>query len=303
MRISPKEIDDILKNNSIKLSVIIVNYNTADFLDRCLKSVASQSGVDSEVIVVDNCSKDGSQDFVREQFPWVRLIANDQNLGFSRANNQALNVCIGSYVYFLNPDTEVHAGAFKKMIDFMNSRPDVGLAGTQLVNPDGSPQSSVEYRYPGQRHARAELKGLKGDIAYVMGSSMIARMDVIRNISGFDEHFFLYGEDLDLCLRIRRSGWALGYIPEVVVVHWGGQSERESLSVEVWGKKFRAEALFYRKHYSPKTVRAIDRWNFYQACWRILTLKLELLFTTNKNEVFAKLEKYQLVRKMLRSST
>lgn len=290
-------------DKNIDLSIIIINYNTADFLDRCLTSVALQSDVNTEVIVVDNCSKDGSPDFVREQFPWVRLIANDQNLGFSWANNQALKGCIGSYVYFLNPDTEVHAGALKNMIDFMDARPDVGLAGTRLVNPDGSSQSSVEYRYPGQRHARDELRGLKGDIAYVMGSSMIARMDVIRNINGFDEHFFLYGEDLDLCLRIRRSGWAIGYIPEAVVVHWGGQSERDNLPVEVWSKKIRAEALFYRKHYSPKTVRAIDRRNFYQACWRIFILKLELLFTTNKDQVLGKLEKYQLVRKMLRSST
>ncbi len=269
-------------DKKLDLSVIIVNYNTADFLGRCLTSVARQTDVDVEVIVVDNCSKDDSPDFVREHFPWVRLMANDQNLGFSRANNQALKDCRGAYVYFLNPDTEVRSGAFKNMVDFMESHPNVGLAGTQLVNPDGSAQSSVEIRYPGQRYARNELRSLKGDIAWVMGSSMIARLEVIRGIDGFDENFFLYGEDLDLCLRIRKSGWDIGYIPEAMVIHWGGQSERNNLPVEVWEKKIRAEALFYRKHYSPKTVRTIDRWNFYQACWRIFTLKLELLFTFNK---------------------
>jgi N-acetylglucosaminyl-diphospho-decaprenol L-rhamnosyltransferase len=289
-------------DKKLDISVIIVNYNTADFLGRCLISVARQTDVDVEVIVVDNCSKDGSPDFVREHFPWVRLMANDQNLGFSRANNQALKDCSGTYVYFLNPDTEIRSGAFKNMVDFMDSHPNVGLAGTQLVHPDGSPQSSIEIRYPGQRYARDELKGLKGDIAWVMGSSMMARLEVIRGIDGFDEHFFLYGEDLDLCLRIRKSGWIIGFIPEAVVVHWGGQSERNNLPVEVWEKKIRAEALFYRKHFSPKTVRAIDRWNFYQACWRIFTLKLELLFTINKKPALTKLEKYQLVQKMLRRS-
>ena len=290
-------------DKKLDLSVIIVNYNTADFLGRCLTSVARQTDVDVEVIVVDNCSKDGSPSFVREHFPWVRLMANDQNLGFSRANNQALKDCSGTYVYFLNPDTELRSGAFKNMVDFMESHPNIGLAGTQLVNPDGSPQSSVEIRYPGQRHAKDELKGLKGDIAWVMGSSMIARLEVLRGVDGFDEHYFLYGEDLDLCLRIRKSGWDIGYIPEAMVIHWGGQSERNNLPVEVWEKKIRAEALFYQKHYSPKTVRAIDRWNFYQACWRIFALKLELLFTNNKKPVLAKLEKYQLIRKMLRRST
>ena len=290
-------------DKKLDLSVIIVNYNTADFLGRCLTSVARQTDVDAEVIVVDNCSEDGSPDIVREKFPGVRLMANDQNLGFSRANNQALKDSSGKYVYFLNPDTEVRSGAFKNMVDFMDSHPNVGLAGTQLVNPDGSPQSSVEIRYPGQRHAESELKGLKGDIAWVMGSSMIARLEIIRDIDGFDEHFFLYGEDLDLCLRIRKSGWVIGYIPEAMVIHWGGQSERNNLPVEVWEKKIRAEALFYQKHYSPKTVRAIGRWNSYQACWRIFTLKLELLLTNNKKPALAKLEKYQLIRKMLRRST
>jgi len=290
-------------DKKVDLSVIIVNYNTADFLGRCLTSVARQTDVNVEVVVVDNCSKDGSPDFVRGKFPWMRLIANDQNLGFSQANNQALKECNGKYVYFLNPDTEVRFGAFKNMVDFMDSHPRVGLAGTQLVNPDGSLQSSVEIRYPGQRHARNELISLKGDIAWVMGSSMIARSEVIRDINGFDEHFFLYGEDLDLCLRIRKSGWIIEYIPEAVVVHWGGKSERNNLPVEVWEKKIRAEALFYQKHYSPKTVRAIDRWNFYQACWRIFTLKLELLFTNNKKLALAKLEKYRLIRKMLKRST
>lgn len=284
------------------ISVIIVNYNTVDFLARCLNSVSSQADADSEVIVVDNCSQDGSLELLREKFAWIRLIANDRNLGFSQANNQALKICKGKYVYYLNPDTEVRPGAFRDMIDFMDSRPDVGLAGTRIINPDGSLQSSVEQRYPGQRFARKELKGLKGDIAWVLGASMVARLELIKALKGFDESFFLYGEDLDLCLRVRKAGWIIGHIPDAVVIHWCGQSERDSLPVDVWKRKFRAESLFYRKHYSPKAVLAIERANLAQAYWRVLTLSLTLPFSGNKEKTIAKLEKYRLVLKMLKDS-
>lgn len=286
-------------NSRLDLSVIIVSYNTADFLGRCLNSVASQSSVNSEVIVVDNCSQDGSPDFLRKKFPWVKLIANDRNLGFSQANNQALKICKGRYVYYLNPDTEVQPNAFGKMVDFMDSHPDVGLAGTRLVYPDGSLQPSVEKRYPGQRYTQNELKDLKGDIAWVLGASMIARQALIRTLEGFDENFFLYGEDLDLCLRIRRAGWIIGHIPEAEVIHWEGQSERGNLPVEVWEKKIKAEFGFYRKHYSSKTVRAIERSNLLQAYWRIFTLSLTLPFSGNKEKALAKLEKYKLIQKIL----
>lgn len=284
------------------LSVIVVNYNTMDFLARCLNSVASQADVDSEVIVVDNCSQDGSPELLKAKFSWIKLIANDRNLGFSRANNQALEICKGKYVYYLNPDTEVRPGAFRGMIDFMDSNPGVGLAGTRIVNPDGSLQSSVENRYPGQRHARQELKGLKGDIAWVLGASMVARLELMKTLAGFDESFFLYGEDIDLCLRIRKAGWIIGHIPDAVVVHWGGQSERDSLPVEVWEKKVEAESVFYRKHYSKQAVRAIGRSNLVQAYWRVLTLSLMLPFSGNKEKMLAKMEKYKLVVGMLKNT-
>lgn len=284
------------------LSVIVVNYNTMDFLARCLNSVASQADVDSEVIVVDNCSQDGSPELLKAKFSWIKLIANDRNLGFSRANNQALEICKGKYVYYLNPDTEVRPGAFRGMIDFMDSNPGVGLAGTRIVNPDGSLQSSVENRYPGQRHARQELKGLKGDIAWVLGASMVARLELMKTLAGFDESFFLYGEDIDLCLRIRKAGWIIGHIPDAVVVHWGGQSERDSLPVEVWEKKVEAESVFYRKHYSKQAVRAIGRSNLIQAYWRVLTLSLMLPFSGNKGKMLAKMEKYKLVVGMLKNT-
>lgn len=277
------------------LSVIIVNYNTVDFLVRCLDSVASQSNVNSEVIVVDNASRDNSIEEISKNYPWVKLIASRQNLGFAGANNKALNACKGKYIYYLNPDTEVRPGVFKCMIGYMDSHPEVGLAGTRLVNPDGSFQSSVEKRYPGERHAKREFEELKGDIAWVMGASMIVRRDVVEALQGFDENYFLYGEDLDLCLRIRKAGWEIGYIQDAVVLHWGGQSERNSLPVEVWEKKFEAEFIFYKKHYTKKVIQAIKRKSLIQAYWRVLTLKLTLPFHKDKEKLLNKLEKYKLV--------
>ncbi len=279
------------------LSVIVVNYNTAAFLRRCLDSLSSQGDIALKAIVVDNASEDNSQEMVRNEFPWVELVANRQNLGFSRANNQALRSCRSKYVHFLNPDTEVREGALVAMTRFMDSHPRVGLAGNRIVNPDGSPQSSVEHRYPGQKYARGELKGLAGEIAWVLGASMIARMRLIEDLGGFDERFSLYGEEQDLCLRIRKAGWAIGFIPEAVVVHWGGRSEQNTLPGEIWKKKFEAEIVFYQKHYTRRTIRAISRANRVQALWRISTLILTLPFGTDRENSLKKLEKYRALLK------
>jgi predicted lipopolysaccharide heptosyltransferase III len=283
-----------------KMSIVIVSYNTVDMLFRCLRSIHTQNGVTHEVIVVDNASQDGSIEMIRRSFPWVRLIRNRRNLGFARANNQALPYCSGEYIYFLNPDTEVHAGGLQHMIEYMDLHPDVGLAGTHILNPDNSPQPSVETRYPGERYARRELQGLKGDIAWVLGATMVARRSVIREVGGFDDRFFLYGEDLDLCLSIRRNGWRIGYIPEAVVVHWGGQSERGSLMAEVWEKKISAEMIFYRKHYSLQTIQSIKRANVLQAYWKIGMLRLSSSFWEDQESVRNKIRKYRLAIKTFR---
>src|SRR4030042_666987 len=139
----------------------------------------------------------------------------------------------------LGPQTTA-PGLIAECIRFMDAHPQVGLAGTRLINPDGSLQESVSWRYPGQKFAGAEMAGLKGRIACVLGASMIARTDLIRRIGGFDEEFTLYGEDQDLCLRIRREGYEIGYVDSVAVAHFGGRSERQSVPAEGWKKKTRA---------------------------------------------------------------
>jgi len=281
-------------------STIIVNYNTAELLGACLGSIAPLPAA-GEVIVVDNASQDDSLSMVAREFPWVKLIVNEQNLGFARANNRALKISTGEYVYFLNPDTVVKPGAFEAMNRFMSSHADVGLAGTRILNPDGSAQSSVERRYPGQRRARKDLQGLTGDVAWVLGASMIARRAIVEDVGGFDENFFLYGEELDLCLRIRKKGWKIGFIPEAVVIHWGGQSERHTEASDVWRKKFAAEWLFYRKHYSGQAIRRIQRANVAQALWRIFSLRLTLPLCADKEGALNKLDRYELALKAFHS--
>ncbi len=281
----------------IDISVIIVNYNTAGLLSECLRSLIPPPELRMEVIVVDNASEDDSVQLLNHNFTWVRLIANEQNLGFSRANNQALDISEGKYIFFLNPDTVVKSGAFEAMLDFMKTHDDMGLAGTRLLNPDGSPQSSVEMKYPGQKRAKQDLRGLRGGIAWVLGAAMIARRVIVKELGGFDERFFLYGEEQDLCLRIRKAGWKIGFISSAVVVHWGGQSESNTPAIDVWKKKFAAESLFYKIHYSRRSVLRIHRANVVQALWRIFSLKLTYSFCADKKASLGKLNKYKLALK------
>jgi GT2 family glycosyltransferase len=284
------------------ISVIIVNYNTIDFLPGCLDSVETQQGVKSEVFVVDNASTDGSPELVAEKFKAVKLIANADNVGFSRANNQAIDMARGRYLFFLNPDTEVKAGALEAATGYMASHPQVGLAGAKIVNPDGSAQSSVEYRYPGQRHALSALSDLPGRIAWVLGAGIFARTDAIAQIGGFDERYWLYAEDVDLCLSARKKGWQIGFIEDAMIVHWGGQSERETPPASFWRKKLSAEIIFYHKHYSGPTLRAIARANLLQAYWRVASLTVGMPFALDKTRARAKLTKYRVVIESFKSA-
>ena len=278
-----------------KVSVIIVSYNTADLIGTCLESVLASQRVDCEIFVVDNASQDGSAALVRERFPQVRLIANADNRGFGAANNQALRICTGEYVVFLNPDTTVKPNSFVAMVEYMQANPQVGLAGPKVLNPDGSGQESVSYRYPGHRYGAADLGVLPGEIACVLGACQIAARQLLQELGGFDEDFFLYGEDQDLCLRIRKRGLAIGFIADVVIMHHGGQSERRTLPAEVVRKKIRAEYLFYDKHYRRETVEKLLRLQRRRACWRIALLRLQCLLPGGRQRTAQKIARYRVI--------
>jgi len=276
-------------------SIIIVSYNTADLIGGCLASVLANRDCEKEIFVVDNASTDGSAAIIRREFPEVHLEANTENHGFAAANNQVVPACRGRFLFFLNPDTELPAGTLKRLADYMDKNPHIGLAGARMINPDGTDQESVSWRYPGEKYTADEVKGLPGRIACVLGAAMVARADVIRNVSGFDETFFLYGEDQDLCLRIRRAGFEIGYADTASVMHIGAQSERGTVSAERWRKKVRAEYQFYRKHYRRETIARIRRADLAKALWRIYSLRLTMPFVKDRRMAQEKLTKYRVI--------
>lgn len=278
------------------ISVIIVSYNTAELTVACLQSVLASQHITLEVFVVDNASGDDSANIIRQAFPAVRVIANDTNRGFGVANNQALKESSGRYIVFLNPDTTVEPNTLASLIAHMDAHPEIGLAGPKVVNPDGSRQDSVSYRYPGHRYGLADLGALPGEIACVLGACQIASASLLKAIGGFDEDFFLYGEDQDICLRIRKRGLEIGFIEDSVIMHHGGQSEKTTMPAEVVRKKFRGGLIFYRKHYRPDTVRRLCRMEYRRATFRIVALRLQQILMPGSAGTQSKLERYKVIR-------
>ncbi len=287
-----------------EISIIIVTYNTADLIGPCLNSVYENVGVEPEVFVVDNASEDGTARVVEDRFPGVHLTTNGFNRGFAAANNQVLPLCRGRYIFYLNPDAKFTGSHdLKTALVYMDGHPQIGLAGCRLINPDGSHQESISRRYPGETYLDGSMSGLKGSIASVLGAAMIARGDLVRRLGGFDETFHLYGEDQDLCLRIRKAGYEIGHIDDAVVLHWGGQSERHSLPAQVWKKKTLAEFAFYRKHYPTQVVKRIWKADLLKARYRLLTLGLSIPFLTGeaKQRARGKRIKYRAVHETLKT--
>jgi len=276
------------------ISIIIVNYNTAHMIGPCLKSIASDQDFPLETFVVDNASKDESVSLIKEHYPWVQLLESDQNLGFGKANNLAIPKCKGRYIYFLNPDTQIKPGIFNTMTTFMDKNVHFGLAGTRIVYPNGQDQDSVKDSYPRHRYAKKQFDLLKGNIAWVLGASMIARQEVIQSVKGFDERFFLYAEDIDLCLTIRQKGWEIGYIHDAEITHWARQSEISSTPADVWRRLLIADRQFFEKHFPQKAFQIVKWSNVVQAIWRMVTLRMIWPFSTNKQELKNKFDRYRL---------
>ncbi|MDW8318684.1 MAG: glycosyltransferase family 2 protein [Anaerolineae bacterium] len=276
----------------LDLSVVIVNWNVRELLAGCLRSLLRSQGVQfvgapappgeqptwqAEAIVVDNASGDGSQDMVRSQFPWARLIANDQNLGFTRANNQGLAVAEGRYVLFLNPDTEVHPAALSALLEFAEVHPQVGIVGPQLRYADGSVQSSRR-RFPTPATFFLEATVLQrwwpqnrvlsryyvldrpddavSQVDWVVGAAMLVRRQVLDQIGGFDEGFFMYSEELDLCRRAVAAGWQVVYLPTAVVTHFEGKSSEQVVAAR--HIRFHSSRVRYvRKYHGPWLAAAV----------------------------------------------
>ena len=282
------------------ISVVIVSYNTAELLLRCLESLQKQQALVREIIVVDNNSQDNSAAEVRRYFPSVQLLALPENIGFGRANNRALANCTGELLFLLNPDTMLLPGCLAAIQTYMAEHPEIGMAGAAVYDGDEALQTTVFDGYPGSHYAGATFAGLPGNITWILGASLVVRRQVMGQVGGFDPGYFLYGEDIDLGLRIRKAGWALGYIPEARLIHLEGQSERSTPHAALFEKKLRAELLFYRKHYPPEIIRRIKRVRWIQAQWRLFSLRLSGLFMRESERSRKNRIKYTVAARLYR---
>jgi GT2 family glycosyltransferase len=260
-----------------ELSVLIVSFNTRDTLRQCLQSLEPEcSSLSTEVIIVDNGSRDGSAEMVRAEFPSTTLIESQVNLGFGAANNLGLAQAKGRYLVLLNSDAFLEPGALARAYRHMEETPAAGLGGARLLGRDGSWQpsarcfpavwmdlsvlSGLSYHYPKSRlFGRFDRTWADPDAAaavdWVPGAFSILRMEIARSFGLFDPAFFLYYEEVDLCKRIRAAGWQIWYWPDVAVVHIGGESSRQVADQEfsstgsqltLW--RMRSTLLYYRTH-------------------------------------------------------
>ncbi|MBV8085503.1 MAG: glycosyltransferase family 2 protein [Chloroflexi bacterium] len=254
---------------------MVVSYNVRDLLRACLAAWFRQPLTHTaDVWVVDNASADASPDMVSEEFPQVHLIANADNRGFAAGNNQAIRASRGRYVLFLNPDTEILSGSVDRVVEYMDQHPDVAVTGCRLVYADGSFQHSC-FRFPGlvqtaldlwplPRLMDSRLNGRYARSAYQQAFDIdhpLGACFMLRRSAGliFDEDFFLYVEEIDLCWRLHKAGWKLRYLPELTVLHHAGRSTSQTPSRSrtlLWQNR----RLFNRKHRGP----------LYRATWETL---------------------------------
>ena len=253
------------------LSIVVVSWNTRELLAECLESILKDSsGIEHEVFVVDNASTDGSQAMVEERFPTVNLIQNPQNFGFAKANNQALRQSAGKYILLLNSDTQVLPGAIGGLFGFMEKHSSAGAAGARLLNRDGSLQFSCSpepslwrevlrlFHFPGVRpDGTYSMAGwdltAPQEVDTILGACIILRRSILDQIGLFDEDFFMYSEEVDLCTRIRRAGWSIYWAPQSKIVHYGGQSTGKIAS-DMSIQLYKSKILYFRKHYPRWTA-------------------------------------------------
>ena len=255
----------------MQLSIIIVNYNVKYFLAHCLLSVLYASkNSQVEVFVVDNMSQDGSVEMVKEKFPWVKLIANEENVGFAKANNQAVELSTGKYILYLNPDTIVPEDCFEKCIAYMDAHEKVGALGCRLIDGKGIFLPESKRGFPTAQAAFFKISGLSSifkkstffnqyhlgflsehetnEVDVLVGCFMFCRKKVIDEVGSFDEEYFMYGEDIDLSYKIKQAGFSNVYFPETTVIHYKGESTKKG-SLNYVKMFYQAMIIFAKKHF------------------------------------------------------
>jgi GT2 family glycosyltransferase len=246
------------------LSIIIVSWNTRQDLLRCLGSIMANPPAGAfEVLVFDNASTDGSAEAVAAEYPQVRLMVSRENLGFARGNNRAASSAQGRFWLLLNPDTVVCPGAVDTLVGYLASQPHVAAVGPRLINADGSLQPSIErlptlYRefwrllhldrlYPVSKYPRPALASRRPQrVEVVNGACLLLRREAVEGTGMFDEDYFIYSEEIDLCDRLKNDGWEIHWVPEAVVSHLGGQSTRQ-VADRMFIELYRNKVKFFRK--------------------------------------------------------
>ena len=250
----------------MKLSIVIVSYNVCRFVAQCLDSVQkASSDLDVEVFVVDNASSDDTVSYVSQHYPWAKLIANEENLGFSRANNIAIRQAQGDYVLLLNPDTIVAESTLRECVAFMDVHPQAGGLGVRMHNADGSLAPESRRAIPSPWVSMLKMLGFTkryymshlswdepGRIEVVSGAFFMIRKTALDEVGLLDEDFFMYGEDIDLSYRLLKGGWENWYHPSDIV-HFKGESTQKS-SFRYVHVFYQAMLIFFRKHYGHLSI-------------------------------------------------
>ena len=294
------------------VSVSIVNYNAKEYLDRCLKALYKSIKKHSfEVIVVDNASDDGSADLVKIKFPTAKLIINSSNLGFIKANNIGIQNSKGRYVLCLNNDTEVLDRSIDKLVAFMDSHPDAGAAGPKLLNSDGTLQMQCRRGFPTLSNSLFYFSGLNRlfpkskllggylltylddknmtEVDSLCGAAMIVRREVIDKVGLMDESYYMYGDDIDWCYRIKKTGWKVYYLPDAEIIHYGGRGGSRKQSFPEYLSNSTARWRCFTGNIMQTKVYSSVNWLVYCGIW------LKCAFELAKN-VFRK-DKYAGTKK------
>ena len=261
------------------LSIIIPTYNAHEWIQGCIDSIRlHHPSCDYEIIVVDDRSTDDTVAIVRAQFPDIRLFANEKNVGFGRTVNVGLKAAAGAHLLVLNNDTWMHEGALDAMIGYLDAHPDTGIVGPKVLSGDGSLQQQCRRRIPTPMAALLYFTGVAGwfpknetvagylmtaadenqttEVDAVSGACLMVRRAVLDRIMGFDEEYYLYGEDMDFCWRTKLAGWKVVYFPEAIITHFGGQGGTGKMRLYATIEWHRAMWIFYRKHRAPNAGMA-----------------------------------------------
>lgn len=272
----------------IRLSIIIVSWNVRELLRACLRSLPLQDA-HTEIIVVDSASADGTPEMVTAEFSTVKLIASGENLGYSKGNNVGLKQASGRYLLVLNPDTEIQGDALAQMLAYLDAHPQIGVLGPQMVYADGTPQSTRR-RFPSFGLALFESTWLQAlaprawlnhfyaqdlpehetvVVDWVVGAALLLRREAYAQVGGFDEGFFMYSEELDLCRRMKAAGWGVGHLPAARITHFEGRSSAQVPAAT--HIRFNASKVrYFRKWHGPLAAESLRWWLLAQFAFQLL---------------------------------